>query len=82
MSKTSKKRQSTKRREERKRRKLANYIRYGPKAGALSKKKKVKTVGEGKRVVLSNPAPVKTSAKGRKRRRKNGTDMSVGGKKK
>lgn len=77
MSKASKERQRQKRKEAKKARKMANYLRFGPKKGGITKKAAPKTVGEGK-TELSPPAKKdKTSAKGRKRRRKNGLRFMI-----
>ena len=81
MSKASKKRTKELRRAEKKARKLANYIRFGPK-GPTKKAKKKKIVGT-KSPTVSPPTPQsKTSAAGRRRRRKNGANLRVGGKRK
>lgn len=68
MSKTSKAKNSARRREEKKRRKLANYIRTGPKTTNKSKKKtgygthKTKTSSLGKDL-----SPTPPSSTGRRR---------------
>jgi hypothetical protein len=77
MSKASRKRSKDKRAQEKKARKMANYVRCGPKGTGGVKKQQQKTVGDTKKAPPKEmPAP-KTSAKGRARRRKNGLQWKV-----
>ncbi len=81
MSRATKARSKDKRRREKKARKLANYIRFGPKEKAGSKKSKQRlkhSTGEP-RPAAKKPS---TSPKGRARRRKNGAEWRVGGRNK
>ena len=79
MSKTSKSSQKKERAKAKAAHKAANYTRCGPKAGGRSKKKSAagQTVGAGKTESPKPAAPVKTSAKGRKRRRRNGLQWGI-----
>lgn len=76
MSKASRTRRKKERDKAKSARKLANYLRCGPKAGG-NLKKKYKLVGDGKTAQLPLTKPVKTSAKGRRRRRRNGLQWTI-----
>lgn len=76
MSKASRVRRKKERDKVKSAHKAANYLRCGPKTGSGLKKKK-KLVGDGKvntAVVLQT---VRTSIKGRRRRRKSGLQWAV-----
>lgn len=81
MSKVTKARSKDKRRREKKARKLANYIRFGPKEKArnVKSKQRLKHSTGKPRPAVNKPL---TSPKGRARRRKNGAEWRVGGRNK
>lgn len=70
MGKQGKQKRAATRKEAKKNRKLANYLRTGPKAGSKLKKKKYGTHKSRATKPEVNPSPTPPSVTGRRRRRK------------